>query len=239
VDLHDAIRETLSFLHCIVNESVTIVFEPCTTSPRVAVDPHELQQILLNLAVHAEAAMPNGGRFTVRTALEPTADGSAGVAMTVSSSGVGIPDAGTSFHLVFPCVDASLDARPVVGSDAVRAPLRLALVEDNAVIREHLSEGLLEEGHDVVVFDSSPHAYDRLSAPDAELDVLITDVEMPTMSGIELARKLRASRGTLPVVFVTGHEREELGNDPDTTIVPKPFGVDQVLAAVERVVRRR
>ena len=80
---------------------------------------------------------------------------------------------------------------------------RVALVEDDDDLRLSTAQLLTLAGFDVVAFPAAPPA---LLAIDADFDgIVVTDVRMPHMSGIELFRTLRERDPTLPVVLVTGH----------------------------------
>ncbi|MEJ7567498.1 MAG: PAS domain-containing protein [Gaiellaceae bacterium] len=88
LDLNDVIEGVGTFLRGAIREDVSVVIELAAELPRVKVDPHQLEQVLMNLVLNAGDAMPKGGILTVRT-LAPSADE---VALLVSDSGVGMSE---------------------------------------------------------------------------------------------------------------------------------------------------
>ncbi|CDG83087.1 sensory box protein [Janthinobacterium agaricidamnosum NBRC 102515 = DSM 9628] len=110
---------------------------------------------------------------------------------------------------------------------------RILLVEDNPDARELTTELLQLLGHTVHGVCSAEEALGMLDI--AGLDVLITDISLPHMSGIELARQVRLSRPQLDIVFSTGYDRRNiLVKDEAARFLPKPFSLEE-LEAVLRV----
>jgi two-component system, cell cycle sensor histidine kinase and response regulator CckA len=87
-------------------------------------------------------------------------------------------------------------------------PLRAVLVEDDADIRSVAEELLLAAGCDLVLV-ANPERAVELAEHGEPFDVLVTDVVMPGMDGVELANRLRAYRPELPVLFISGERRVE------------------------------
>ena len=113
-------------------------------------------------------------------------------------------------------------------------PLRILVCEDDWMIRSLVTEMLASRGHDVVeAVDGAEALAAHINQP---VEVLLTDVGLPDISGIELARKLRTQAPGLPVIFATGEKHVEgIELDRLTHILTKPFGSDQlrqVLATV-------
>ncbi len=118
---------------------------------------------------------------------------------------------------------------------------RVALVEDDADLRASTGQLLTLAGFDVVPFASAPPA---LLAIDATFDgIVVTDVRMPQMSGIELFRILQERDPTLPVVLVTGHADVEMAVDAIKggawDFLSKPFDPDALIAAATRAMAAR
>ena len=116
------------------------------------------------------------------------------------------------------------------------APLRVWLVEDDASIRWVLERALRSSGMQPRAFESAEPALAALRS-DAP-DVLMTDIRMPGLSGLDLLRQIRSSRPELPVIVMTAH------SDLDNAVaayrsgafeyLPKPFDIDQAIALVRR-----
>ncbi|GGE88305.1 response regulator [Sphingomonas prati] len=116
--------------------------------------------------------------------------------------------------------DGSQAAAPDVG-DAEGERLRVLLSEDDAEVRSVVAAYLADLGHAVVSVESGARALAVL-AEDARFDALVTDYAMPGMSGMELARQVRASWPDIAVLLVTGFA--EVGADAaDVTVITKPF----------------
>lgn len=119
--------------------------------------------------------------------------------------------------------------------------LRVLLVEDDDDNRELMAEVLAAAGCEVLAASSGQAGLKTLS--EHSVDVVVTDVGMPGMGGLELARAAKAIAPTVPVVVVTGWaEREDItqarGHEVDAVLV-KPVDPDALAAAVSDVVRGR
>ena len=112
------------------------------------------------------------------------------------------------------------------------------LVEDDDAVREVMRAMLELKGY-VVIDAGTPTAARELFQNDpASIDVLITDVKMPGMSGQTLARHLTGARPNLPVVFISGHPDAAEAADlqgPRRRVVAKPFESAELLDAVNEL----
>jgi two-component system cell cycle sensor histidine kinase/response regulator CckA len=105
------------------------------------------------------------------------------------------------------------------------------VVEDADAVRVLTGRILYAAGYQVIPVESGEVALDRLDA----CDVLVTDVVMPGMTGVELAAQARERRPDLPVVFVSGYTGDAeiaASDDPATAFLAKPFDGDALLRAV-------
>ena len=96
-------------------------------------------------------------------------------------------------------------------------------------------------GYDVQVADSADQALGLLDHA-ANFDLLISDVVMPRVSGIELAKRTRERLGALPILLVSGYAAELSMDTLDTLgvrLLIKPFGTKQLLQAVDEVLDAR
>lgn len=102
---------------------------------------------------------------------------------------------------------------------------KILLVDDNPQVRQMLSS-FLEGRYDVVVASDGQDAVEVLRTA-SDVDVIVTDVNMPNMDGIQLTRAVRRRYPTLPVVIITGLGREEVAVDAlragATNYLRKPF----------------
>jgi two-component system, cell cycle sensor histidine kinase and response regulator CckA len=140
------------------------------------------------------------------------------------------PGGGTTVTVVLPAVRRASDDDPSPAAPRGRGETVL-VVEDADAVRVLTGRLLYAAGYQVVSVESGAVALERLDAA----DVLVTDVVMPGMSGVELAVAARERRPELPVVFVSGYTGDTpLGasDDPATAFLAKPFEADELLKAV-------
>src|SRR3954447_17204294 len=114
---------------------------------------------------------------------------------------------------------------------------RILVVDDQELMRDSLAATLTRAGHDVVVCTDGPAAVDRLSAG-PRFDLLITDLKMPRMTGIELLAEAKRLRPELPVIMMTAFatvqtavEAMKLGA---YDYIQKPFDGDEIKHLVDR-----
>jgi two-component system, cell cycle sensor histidine kinase and response regulator CckA len=140
------------------------------------------------------------------------------------------PGQGTTVGVWLPAVRRG--AAPSTATGAPRGRGETALVvEDADAVRVLTGRILYSAGYQVIPVESGAAALERLDAA----DVLVTDVVMPGMSGVELAAAARERRPALPVVFVSGYTGNEVvaaEGDPATAFLGKPFDGDDLLRAV-------
>ncbi len=158
----------------------------------------------------------------------------AGGAVTVASEVGG----GTVFTVYWPRVGAPSPSSAPALPPGPRAPSGrvVLLAEDEASVRSLAQEHLEEEGYAVRAFAAGDEAAAALPGV-ARVDVLLTDVVMPGLSGVELARRARERWPDLPVVFISGHVGDggwSASSAGKTAFLQKPFR----LADLEDAVRR-
>ena len=112
-------------------------------------------------------------------------------------------------------------------------PATVLIVDDEAAVRRLVTRSLLGVGFSVKEAENGVSALRLLEAADP-VHLVISDIHMPAMDGLALARELRALRPLLPVLFITGRESPGLSGD----VLRKPFGPEALLIAVSRVLGR-
>ena|SRR5581483_1885217 len=117
-----------------------------------------------------------------------------------------------------------------------RPPHRILVVDDEALVRNLIAEALVDYGYRVDVAADGLEAWNTLQ--DKYYDLLITDNNMPSMSGLELLDGLRAASRSLPVILVTGTapEREfaRMPHPQAVVLLLKPFTIIDLLVAVKK-----
>ena len=164
------------------------------------------------------------------------------------------PGQGTTFQLVFP-FEASApapiasrqaapaeptpaeptraDPAPHDPAPADRPRARVLVVDDEVMVRTVTSKLLRVRGYDVVEADGGEAALARLD--EAPVDLVLTDLSMPGMSGRELAAEVRRRRPALPVLLLTGDTDAEAERGDVAAVVKKPFQLDALDATIQDV----
>jgi PAS domain S-box-containing protein len=139
---------------------------------------------------------------------------------------------GTTISLCLP----RTEKRPAGTSHDVESERRhghqsVLLVEDNDHVRE-FAQNLLEDlGYEVVAAASGEEALDRLA--ESRIDLLFSDVVMPGLSGLEIARRARERRPDLPVLLASGYSEEIVGGaGAEFEFVRKPYDERRLTAAL-------
>ena len=116
---------------------------------------------------------------------------------------------------------------------------RILVVDDDAGMRQLATEVLSGSGYQTETAEDGAAAWEALQANGYHL--LITDHDMPKVSGVELVEKMRSAQMTLPVILATGSmPEEELNRHPWLHLAAtllKPFTGDELLGTVRRVLR--
>ncbi len=119
-------------------------------------------------------------------------------------------------------------------------PARIALVDDEESIRETVGLALRKEGYLVSTYSDGALAWNDIEQ--AIPDLVVADILMPRMDGLELCRRMRALSDDLPIIFLTSRDDEfdrvlglELGADD---YLCKPFSMRELLARVKVLLRR-
>ena len=111
------------------------------------------------------------------------------------------------------------------------------VVDDDELVRRASVRVLRRSGADVLVATSAPEAVELARDPKRAIDLVLTDLVMPEMSGSEVARHIRAIRPGMPIVCASGHGREELIQQgvceaDEIAFLPKPFTPAALIAKV-------
>ena len=279
IDLNQTVRGITDLLRATLGRSVNIETNLAEGLWPALVDPVQVEHVILNLAINARDAMPEGGMVVISTmnvsldhnershelaagdyaviavsdtgtgmtaevlrnafepffTTKPPGEGSGlglsqvyGVA-TQSGGGVQIesaPNEGTTVRVFFPRASASVApvANRQVSRPAPRAEAKhhaaILLVDDEADCRETIGAMLEASGYAVTQAEGGEKAL-RLLGQGLNADLLLVDVAMPEMSGVELARIVRVRHPSLSVVFITGGEGERISGE--RWVLAKPF----------------
>lgn len=293
LDLNAATREFEKMLHHLIPENIEITFRRSPDLGRVKMDSGQVEQVLMNLAVNARDAMPQGGRLCIETAnieldetqARPNVTPGSYVLLSVSDTGCGM-DKETQLHIFEPFFTTKgvgkgtgLGLSTVYGiarqnsgyvrafsalgqgstfrlylprlGDAIKVSLpsivvetihlgteTVLVVEDEEPLRVLVRICLEGNGYRVLEAPSAPVALELAEKHGGRIDLLLTDVVMPGMSGRELAQRLTARHG-VKVLYMSGYNNDLIDHDGildrDTVLLEKPFTLHSLLTKVYEV----
>ena len=294
VDVNLVVGEVRDMIAGTIGQHVTVTTRLDPGLRHVLADASQICQVLLNLAVNARDAMPDGGSLHIETANTRTEAGgqAAGlpvaecVHIAVTDTGHGMPPAtaaqamepffttkpagqGTGLGLAtfYGIITgaggyAQIYSEPGLGTTVTgllpatseqaasstappAAPPRgrgetILLVEDEASLQDLASRLLTRNGYQVRVARTAAAAPSIAADTGQTIDLLLTDVVMPEMLGNEVARRVRAIRPALPVLYMSGYAQPILdthgafANQID--LLEKPFTEATLLTRVRRAI---
>jgi two-component system, cell cycle sensor histidine kinase and response regulator CckA len=295
LDLNAATREFEKMMHHLITEDIEITFRRSPDLGRVKMDPGQVEQILMNLAVNARDAMPRGGRLCIETAnveLDETyarqnvhvtpgsyvmlSVGDTGCGMDKETqlrifepffttkevgkgTGLGLSTVygiakqnagyitafsalgkGTTFRLYLPRLDdaAKLSLTPQAVETIHFGTETVLVVEDEESLRMLARICLEGNGYRVLDAPNAAAALDLAKKYGGRIDLLLTDVVMPGMTGRALAKRLTVLRG-VKVLYMSGYNNALVDHhgilDRDTVLLEKPFTLHSLLTKVYEV----
>jgi two-component system cell cycle sensor histidine kinase/response regulator CckA len=300
VELNDSVAAMAGLLRRLLGSRIRLGLELDQPGRRVRIDPTQLDQVVMNLALNARDAMPEGGSLRIATGhamvLQPEPLGQEElppgryVTLEVGDSGGGIPPEllprifepffttrreqggsglglstvhgilrqsggfiaatsrlgeGTTFRIWLPRHDgpAEQPARPaIVAPPAVPPPARAAapvlLVEDEPPLLRLAERAIRRAGYEVLTATSAEEALELLEAGAPKPGALVSDVVMPGLDGLGLARLLRERDPELPVLLVSGYAESALGRDlaaERLRLLPKPYGLAELVSELRAI----
>jgi PAS domain S-box-containing protein len=300
INLNTIIEEMGKLLPRLIGEDIELVIRRDESLGTIRADASQMEQVIMNLAVNARDAMPNGGKLLIDTrnsdldqsyaSSHPLMKPGAYVQLDVTDSGVGM-DAetqshifepffttkekgkgtglglatvygivkqsggfiwvyselgkGTAFKIYIPRVDQAEERagsfRPTV--EVPRGTETVLLTEDEQDVREIAREFLESGGYRVIEAKDGSEATHVAAQHRGKIDLLVTDMVMPGMTGQELAVRLQQDQPGLCVVFMSGyseHAATEMADaDPSMRLLTKPFSRSALLRAVREILHGR
>lgn len=296
VDLLPMTKEFIKLLEHTLPESISIKLEYGQTEYMLHADPTRLQQTLMNLALNARDAMPNGGelRFALSTLAltateaSPLPDMAEGdwVHLAVSDTGTGIEPhnlphifdpffttkqvgqgtglglaqvygiikqhsgfidvqsrvgIGTVFDIYLPLIVDQAGKRPstTTTNNKITGTECILLVEDNLAMRLSVAEVLMGLGYEVKSVAEANGALALLQSEGNMINLILTDLVMPGMDGLELSKAVRLLYPDIKVLIMTGHSLEEgrLKTLQQTAVpwIQKPFSLQELSKKIRDV----
>jgi signal transduction histidine kinase len=256
-------------------------------------DPSQIESVILNLAVNARDAMPDGGRLTIATANVPHGERSKPAELTpgdyvsvcVSDTGTGMTEEvlrkafepffttkpvgsgtglglsqvygiakqtggtvvidtqvgrGTTVKVYLPRTTAAPAVRPADESQNV--PLRgheatILIVDDDRDVRQLAVSCLESLGYQVVAADGG-HAAVQIAARDDRIDLVLIDIAMPEISGVQAMEAILQTRPGVPFLYMTGYVGPTNLDPSERRVLKKPFTIGELAAKVEELLSR-
>jgi CheY-like chemotaxis protein len=147
------------------------------------------------------------------------------------------PGQGASFLVYFPASNEPLSGHERVAQRFERRLARLLLVDDDEAVRNVVATILRRAGHDVTVAADAERALQAAGHSARPFELLISDVVMPGMSGVELSRELRARSPGLKVLLLSGYPGRDApaGEDGGMDYLAKPVTPEQLLNRIDQL----
>jgi len=298
MNLNEVVEEMGRLLPRLIGEDIELVIRSADDLGAIRADASQMEQVIMNLAVNARDAMPDGGRLLIETsnadldgnynAIHPIVRQGSYVLLAVSDSGTGM-DAetqahifepffttkpqgkgtglglatvygivkqsggfiwvysevgrGTCFKIYLPRVDQQVEQLSAVRalSEAPRGTGTILLAEDEQDVREVTREFLESGGYTVIEARDGAEALKKVEHHESSIDLLITDMVMPGMTGQELTARLKQSRPEIRVLYMSGYSERAAADaargDSSMRLLAKPFSRWALLRAIHEILK--
>ncbi len=296
LDLNTVVTDMQKMLQRLIGEDIKLVTALDGALAPVKVDPGQIEQVIMNLAVNARDAMPDGGTFTIETinteldeiytSAYPELRPGAYVLLAVSDTGCGMDDTvkarlfepffttkevgkgtglglatvygivkqsgghiavysevghGTTFKVYLPLAEGTVAPQAAAAARDQLTPgtETVLLVEDEDRVRVLTRRVLEKNGYKVVEALNGAEALRYFDGNPEPVDLIITDVVMPEMSGPQLAQQIRLRQPDLKVLFLSGYTDSALSHNGvlnmEKNFLQKPFTPDSLARKVREI----
>ncbi|OGR29790.1 MAG: hypothetical protein A2X83_09550 [Desulfuromonadales bacterium GWD2_54_10] len=300
IDLNRTLEAFSPILERTIREDIHISLKLAPNLGSIMADRPQIEQIIMNLAVNAQDAMPTGGALLIETTnivlhesarTHPELATGPYVKLSVSDSGCGMdketldkifepffttkepgkgtglglatvfgivkqhkghvnvysePGHGSTFTVYFPRQDGQAgiyDTPRVPELARLHHNVTILLVEDNTMVRELAYELLTDQGYSVLMVEEPLQAVALLETNRDAVDLLLSDVIMPGLSGPALYELLKPLKPGLKVIFMSGYNEDMIahqymrGDNPN--YIQKPFSSHDLLQKIDEVLSQQ
>ncbi|HSH93334.1 MAG TPA: MASE1 domain-containing protein [Roseimicrobium sp.] len=287
--LSSTVLEMQQLLQRLIGEQIQLDVHCTENETLIKADPVQMGQVILNLALNARDAMPEGGTLSISTVIEAVNEPKPGfsdefipgnfVVLRVSDTGTGMttevqqhlfepffttkevgrgtglglsivygivrqsrgqvtvrtaPNEGTSFAIHIPIFDGTMEYVPVpiVRQPSTGGSETILVVEDSDAVRAMLVELMALEGYTIREAQNGEDAL-RILRGGEKIDLVLTDVVMPKLGGLEIAEAIKAIDARIPILFMSGYSPKDpikaQAADNPAHYLQKPFRPDVLL----------
>lgn len=298
LDLPPLLSSMETMLGRLMGEQIAVVVMPAPGLGKIKADAAQMEQVIVNLAMNARDAMPDGGRFVIealnmevkpgQTPARPGMEPGGYVMLAITDTGTGMdaetrahlfepffttkdrgkgsglglsivygivnqsqghinvysePGSGTIFEIFFP--RQKEEASAVLRNTRARTPRgteTILVADDEDGVRKLMHAVLATNGYTVLETRDGREALAAFKANALRIDLVVTDVVMPHMTGLELGDKLAGLRANVKVLYVSGYRDSPVGwteTDRERQFLHKPFTPDALLSRVREVLDTR
>ena len=298
VNLNDAIKNSKNALAHLIGEDIVLSFLPGSNLWQIKIDPVQIDQIVMNLAVNARDAMPDGGTFSIATTNihiteqhQPDAiDAKPGdyVCTSFTDTGVGIDketlrnifepffttkevgkgtglglatiygivtqnngfidvssqvNHGTTFNIYLPrLIDDRLENLPVKPDNSLGSGTIL-VVEDEDSVRKMIALMLQQHGYKVITASSPQEAIEIFRDKELHLDLILSDVIMPGLSGKDMMQVIGSVNQGVKVLYMSGYSSDIISQkgilEGKVNFIQKPFDISSLNEAIKMVLAQQ
>jgi PAS domain S-box-containing protein len=301
LNMNKVIEDSLNFIDKLLGEDITVDSHLADNLPLAYLDKHQIEQILMNLAVNSRDAMPKGGRITIETHTSRSTEGNAHgrrakaaqaeILLTFSDTGCGMDQEtqnqifepffttkdegkgtglglsmvygsirqaggsisvksqlgkGTTFSIRFPVSRRTNQLRKDENIDQVdqhKGSQTILIAEDNFRVRSTVRSALESANYLVLEASDGYEALDLFNETPSLINLIVTDLLMPKMNGMDLARQAQKVTPTVKVLFMSGYSNEIITQEgileAGIAFIHKPFNHNEMLRKVREVLESR
>jgi PAS domain S-box-containing protein len=292
INLNMVVKEMNELLHRTLGEDIEIVSSMDPHLPAVNADPGQVEQIIMNLAVNARDAMPNGGKLNIETRQYMLDDADVikwiharpgnYVCLTVTDTGHGMSeevvrhifepffttkardkgtglglsivygiveqfqgfidvtselDHGTTIQIFLPASQENAAKKELSSTEELpRGTGTILVVEDERTVRHLTLRILASLGYNVLIASDAEQALAIYDAKSDEIDLILSDVVMPKMSGKEMADELERRGKPFRIIYTSGFTEDRIEDhgifDDAHRLILKPYSRETLAATV-------